>query len=74
MVTLIYTILNKHKKAIKELQDIGMVSTNLLRDVEIFEAFHEHPDLCKECRYEVLAEAYGFKNTSSIKKIIEKLS
>lgn len=71
---MLYTKLKHKTKILKELQDLGVVSTTVLRDIEIFEAFNENPELCKECRYEVLAEAYGFKNSSSIKKIVEKLS
>lgn len=71
---MLYTKLKHKVREIKELQDLGVVSTTVLRDIEIFEAFHENPELCKECRYEVLSEVYGFKHSSSIKKIIKKLS
>lgn len=71
---LLYTKLKHRTKIIKELEDLGVVSTTVLRDIEIFERFHEHPELCKECRYEALAEVYGFKDGSSVRKIIDKLS
>lgn len=71
---MLYSKLKHRTKAIKELQDLGVISPTVLRNIEIFEEFHQNPELCKVCRYEVLAEAYGFKNSSSIKKIIEDLS
>lgn len=71
---MLYTKLKHKVREIKYLQDLGVVSPTILRDIEIFEKFHENPELCKQCRYEVLAEAYGFQNSVSIRKIIEKLS
>lgn len=71
---MLYTKLKHKTRVLKELTELGVVSTTVLRDIEIFEKFHEHPDVCKICRYEVLAEEYGFKNSSSIEKIIMKLS
>lgn len=71
---MLYSKLKHRIKAIKELQDLGVVSPTVLRNIEIFEEFHQNPELCKECRYEVLAEVYGFKDSSSVKKIILELS
>lgn len=71
---MLYTKLKKKITEIKELTELGVVSTTVMRDIEIFEQFHQNPELCKICRYEVLASHYGFKNSSSVKKIIEKLS
>jgi hypothetical protein len=71
---LLYEKLIKRRESLKELQDLGVVSPTVLRDLEIYEEFHRYPELCKECRYDVLAEHYGFKDNSSIRKIIEKLS
>jgi len=71
---MLYSKLKHRTKSIKELQDLGIVSTTVLRDLEIFEEFHRHPDLCVVCRYDALAEAYGLKDGSSIRKIISKLS
>ncbi len=71
---MLYTELKKKEKEIKELTDLGVVSYTVMRDIEIFEKFHEYDDVCKICRYEVLADVYGFKTSSSIEKIIMKLS
>lgn len=71
---MLYTRLKRKIKEIKELQKIGVVPMNITRDIEIFEEFHRYPELCKECRYEMLAEKYGFKHPSSIKHIVRKLS
>lgn len=71
---MLYTKLKELIEPIKKLQDLGEISTSVLRNIEIFEEFNKHPDLCKECRYEVLAEHYGFKDGSSVRKIITKLS
>ncbi|WP_228853250.1 hypothetical protein [Aegicerativicinus sediminis] len=71
---MLYTKLKHKTTVIKELTDLGVISPTVMRDIEIFERFHENPELCKECRYEVLAEVYGFKDSSSIKKIVNKLS
>ena len=71
---MLYTKLKARTKHIKELQDLGVVSPTVLRNIEIFERFHAHPDLCVMCRYEAIAEAYGLKDSSSIKKIIADLS
>lgn len=70
---MLYTKLKKKAKEIKELEQLGVVSPNWLRDIEIFEEFHANPELCKECRYEMLAEKWKFKDSSSIKKIVNKL-
>lgn len=71
---MLYSKLKHRIKAIKELQDLGVVSPTVLRNIEIFEAFHQHPELCVVCRYDALAEAYGLKDGSSIRKIISELS
>lgn len=71
---MLYTKLKKRQKEIKELQDLGVVSTTILRNMEIFEEFHKYPELCVTCRYDALAEAYGLKDGSSIRKIISELS
>ena len=70
---MLYTKLKKREEEIKALTKLGVISTTVIRNIEIFEKFQEHPQLCKVCRYEVIAEAYGLKNSVSVKKIIEKL-
>lgn len=71
---MLYEKLKDKKQQIKELTALGVISLTVLRDLEIVEEFNKRPYLCKMCRYEVLAEYYGLKNVSSVKKIIEKYS
>lgn len=71
---MLYTKLKHKSKDIKELIKLGVVSPNWLRDLEIFEEYHSQPQLCSICRHEILAEKYGFKDSSSIKKIIARMS
>lgn len=71
---MLYTKLKHKTKVIRELESLGVVSTTWLRDIEIFEEFHSWPELCVMCRYELLAEKHGLKDSSSIKKIIATLS
>lgn len=71
---MLYTKLKKREKEIKELTDLGVVSYTVLRDIEIYEKFRDYDDVCKICRYEVLADVYGFKDSSSIKKIVMKMT
>jgi hypothetical protein len=62
----------KHKiKEIKELVSLGVVSPHWLRNIEMFEKFHSQPELCAECRYEILSEEYKL-SSDSVKKIILK--
>ncbi len=70
---MLYTKLKHKVKDLKELTKLGVVSPNWVRDIEIFEEFHSQPKLCAECRYELLSEKYGFKNSVSVKKIVLKL-
>lgn len=71
---MLYTKLKHRTKVLRELQELGVVSTTWLRDIEIFEKFHAWPELCVMCRYELLASEYGLKDSSSIKKIIATMS
>lgn len=70
---MLYTKLKRRVGELKELAKIGVVAPHWLRDIEIFEEFHSQPDLCAECRYEMIAEKRGFKHSSSVKKIVLKL-
>lgn len=70
---MLYTKLKHKVKELKELAKLGVVSPHWLRDIEIFEEFHSQPELCAECRYELLSEKYGFKSSVSVKKIVLKL-
>lgn len=71
---MLYIKLKHRTKVLKELQALGVVSPTWLRDIEIFEEFHQWSEICVECRYELLAEKHKFKDSSSIKKIIMKMS
>ena len=70
---MLYTKLKHKERELKELTNLGIVSPHWLRDIQIFEEFHAQPELCAECRYEMLSERHGFKNSVSVKKIILKL-
>ncbi len=70
---MLYIKLKHRIRELKELEQLGVVSPHWLRDIEIFEKFHSQPELCAECRYELLSEKYGFKSSVSVKKIVLKL-
>jgi hypothetical protein len=71
---MLYTKLKHRTKVLKELQNLGVVDPIWLRNIEIFEEFHDWPELCAICRYELLADKFGMKSSSSVKKIIERMS
>ena len=66
---MLYTKLKHKVRELKELMKLGVVSPNWLRDIEIFEEFHANPQLCKECRYEMLSEKHKL-SSDRVKKII----
>ncbi|CAL2085112.1 hypothetical protein [Tenacibaculum sp. 190524A02b] len=69
---MLYTKLKHKLTIIKELTDLGVVSSHWLRNIEVFEDFHSQPELCAECRYELLSEKFKI-SSESVKKIILKL-
>ncbi len=70
---MLYNEIKSKIQEIKELVKLGIVSTKWITYIDIFEEFSAQPQLCAECRYEILADKYGYKNSDSIKKIILKL-
>jgi len=68
-----YTKLKHLTKEIKQLQKLGVVSTTVLRDMEMFEYFHTlDSNLCVYCRYELAGENFGISSDRA-KSIILKL-
>lgn len=64
-----YDKLKEDEEAIKRLVKLGVVDYSLQRNIEIFEQFEMHPDLCAECRYSVLACEHQLSE-SMIKKVV----
>jgi len=71
---MLYTKLKHKTKILKELQTLGVVDPIWLRNMEIFEEFHAWPELCVMCRYDLIAQKFGLKDSSSVQKIIATLS
>lgn len=70
---MLYTKLLRKKKTIKELTDLGIVSTTVLRDMQIFEHYSAFPEsLCVYCKYELTAEEFRI-SSELVKKIISKM-
>lgn len=71
---MLYNELKNNEEIVLNFVRLGVLSPFWLTYIEIFEDFITHPELCKECRYEKLSEKYGYKSSSSIKKIVKRLS
>lgn len=67
-----YDNLKKEEDAIKRLVRLGVIGYVVERDLKIFEEFESKPELCSECRYEMIS--YKFKLSSDrVRKIITSL-
>ncbi len=71
---MVYEELKNNMETIKKFIRLGVLAPFWLTYIDIFEDFNARPDLSKECRYEILGEKYGYKSSSSIKKIVKRLS
>ena len=70
---MLYTKLKHRTKQLKELEQLGVVSTTWLRNIRIFEAFHALPEnLCVYCKYEVIADNEGIIS-DRVKHIVLKM-
>lgn len=72
---MLYTKLKHRTIEIKELTQIGLIDPSWIRNLEIFEKFHElrNQKVCVYCCYEFLAEDHKL-SWQSIKKIVSDLS
>jgi hypothetical protein len=72
---MLYTKLKHRTTEIKELTVIGLIDPVWIRNLKIFEEFHElrAKKVCVYCCYEFLAEDHKI-SWQSIKKIISDLS
>lgn len=64
-----YEKLKKEEKSIKRLVKLGVVDYTIQRNILIFEEFKLNPELCAECRYEILAYEHKL-SSDTIKKIV----
>ncbi len=71
---MLYKRLKQKEKELKELISLGVVAPFWITYIQIFEDFNSQPELSKESRYYKLSEKYGYKSSSSIKKIIKRLN
>ncbi len=71
---MVYDELKNNKEIVQKFVQLGVLAPFWLTYIEIFEEFKAHPSVCKEHRYEMLADKFGYKSSSSIKKIVRRLS
>lgn len=71
MATL-YEELKREEKCINKLTKLGVVSTTVIRDIQIVEKFDSRPDACKECRYEWIARMWGL-SVDRVKAIVLRM-
>lgn len=70
---MLYTKLKHRTSVIKDLTRWGIINPNWIRDIRIFESFHDLPEeLCTYCKYELVAEQEGV-SSYTVKKIVLKL-
>lgn len=70
---MLYTKLKHKVKVIKELQELGVIPSTLLRNIEMFEYYQSLPeDLCIYCKYEITADKFG-KSSDRVKSVILRL-
>ncbi len=67
-----YEQLKKEEGSIKRLVKLGVIDYTVQRNIMIFEEFKKNPELCAECRYEVLAYQHKL-SSDTIKKIVLEL-
>jgi len=72
---MLYVDLKRLQGEIRELTKMGVVDASWIRNIRIFERYHELKEqkLCNYCCYEFIAEEEGI-SWSSVKKIVKKLS
>lgn len=72
---MLYSDLKRLHGEIKELTKLGVVDSSWIRNIKIFERYHElrEQKVCNYCAYEFIAEEERI-SWSSVKKIIKRLS
>jgi hypothetical protein len=72
---MLYTEIKLLQNEIKLLTKLGVVDSIWLRNIRIFERYHELKEqkVCNYCSYEFIAEEEGI-SWSSVKKIVKRLS
>ena len=72
---MLYTDVKRLQGEIKELTKLGVVDPVWIRNIQIFERYHELKEqkVCNYCCYEFIAEEEGI-SWSSIKQIVKKFS
>mgnify|MGYP001040322782 FL=1 len=72
---MLYMEIKRLQGEIKELTNLGVINPVWIRNIHIFERFHELKEqkVCNYCCYEFIAEEEGI-SFSSVKQIVKKLS
>lgn len=72
---MLYTKLKHKASDIKELTNLGLINPTWIRNIEIFEKFHElrNQNVCVICAYEFVGEDFGI-SWQSVKKVVYDLS
>lgn len=72
---MLYTKIKHRATEIKELTKLGVIDPVWLRNIEIFEKFHElkNQNVCIYCCYHFIAEDYKL-SWQSVRKIVSDLS
>ncbi len=71
---MLYDELKQNYNTLKKFISVGVLPPLWLTYLDIYEDFNAYPGMSKEQRYEMLSEKYGYKSSSSIKKIIQRLN
>lgn len=72
---MLYTEIKRLQGEIKELTNLGVINPVWIRNIQIFERFHElrEQGVCVYCCYEFVAEEEGV-SYGTVKQVVRKLS